>query len=628
VSGIYGIVRFDGGPVTKETLAPISEKISFWGPDGHGQWSDGPAGLGHLMLHVTPESLHEKLPVTVASAPHLVITADARIDNRDELFDALEIPAPRRQQIPDGEVILAAYERWGSGCVRRLLGDFAFAIWNRKDRTLFCARDVFGCKPFVYHHDARRFVFASDIRGVLPALATPVLNEPLLAAYLQMKTYHAEKRYTFFRDILKLPPAHTLAVCDGQVRLARYWSAEDAAEIRLATDEDYEEQMRTLFAESVRCRLRSAFPIGSHLSGGLDSSSVTVMAARTLRECGQRLATYSWSPAPAASSFGPDSEYARIDAVCRAEELTCEFIPTTKESLIQSFQRNITVEPVEMMAREATVQSSAAKRGLRVMLSGWGGDEGVSIRTSDFLPDLLRRGRWFEFTRIATSQIRNRETGRDAFRSAIGIARAVAVPHLPDRLYNLVLPRSQMMHQAVCIHPAFRRKYRAEVRELSGPLWRHLASMRATVQRRFEVGHIVKRIEHWAASGVRHTLEYRYPMLDRRLVEFILGVPAERHRDVECTAPLFARVAGSFLPPEAIGIHVKGEHLTVDALRKECFAAYLQWCEHLLKGGKAAGSQFIDQGRLLPAIYEGARSQRIAALTGLQEAFLVVAIRR
>ena len=193
------------------------------------------------------------------------------------------LPAPGRARTPDSSLILLAYERWGAECVKRLLGDFAFAIWDGRERRLFCARDPFGCMPFVYHYDGKRFIFASDIKGVLARMESPRLNEPMIAAYLQMSTCHAEKRLTFFEEVVKLPPAHTLTLTAAGVQLSRHWSPEDAPEVRLATDADYAEQLRVLFEDSVGCRLRSAFPVGSHLSGGLDSSIVSIVASRALR---------------------------------------------------------------------------------------------------------------------------------------------------------------------------------------------------------------------------------------------------------------------------------------------------------------------------------------------------------
>ncbi len=312
------------------------------------------------MLHTTPESRSERQPAGIRAAPHLVITADARIDNRDELFDALSAPDQGRGQTPDSSLILAAYEHWGADCVKHLLGDFAFAIWDSRQRKLFCARDPFGCTPFVYSYDGKRFIFASDVKGVLAGLDTRRFNEPLLAAYLQMKTYYAEKTMTFFEGIVKLQPGHSLTLTAGGVQTSRYWSPDDAPELRLGNAADYTEQLLFLFRQSVQCRLRSAFPIGSHLSGGLDSSAISVMASRLLRDRGRELVAFSWSPPPEPSAGPPpEGEYARIDAVCRQESLSCEYDPVTRESLAAHFQRDFTVEPLSMLPRESNVQARA-----------------------------------------------------------------------------------------------------------------------------------------------------------------------------------------------------------------------------------------------------------------------------
>ena len=221
MSGIYGMVRYDGAPVTPETLSPMAAAMSPWGPDGHGQWCGEGAGLGHMMLHVTLESLHERLPASIRTAPHLVITADARIDNRDELFDALGAPRPGRSQTPDSSLILLAFERWGVECVKRLLGDFAFAIWDSRAAPINFAlpRDHFGCRPFVYHWDGRRFIFrVRHQRGSGADRIATIKTRPLLAAHLQMKVSYAEKTSTFFEEVFKIPRGTHLTSQPGMVR--------------------------------------------------------------------------------------------------------------------------------------------------------------------------------------------------------------------------------------------------------------------------------------------------------------------------------------------------------------------------------------------------------------------------
>ena len=127
MSAIFGMFRLDGKPVSQEVLSDMKNAMDYWGPDGSGIWCEGNIGLGHLLLHNTPESLNEKLPM-VDSLDGLVITANARIDNRDELFNVLGISYPQRVDMPDSQLILRAYQKWGDDSPDRLLGDWSFAI--------------------------------------------------------------------------------------------------------------------------------------------------------------------------------------------------------------------------------------------------------------------------------------------------------------------------------------------------------------------------------------------------------------------------------------------------------------------------------------------------------------------
>ena len=167
MSGIAGAYySFDGRPVEKTDIEKMLNIIVHRGPDGSRIWTDGPIGFGHRMLWTTPESLNEKLPFS-NKTEELSITADARIDNRDELISTFDLPGRSRQTIADSELILTAFEKWGEGCPERLLGDFSFAIWDSRKNRLFCARDHMGIKPFYYYLSDKLFVFASEIKALL-----------------------------------------------------------------------------------------------------------------------------------------------------------------------------------------------------------------------------------------------------------------------------------------------------------------------------------------------------------------------------------------------------------------------------------------------------------------------------
>src|SRR3989442_1004237 len=228
----------------------------------------------------------------VGAAPPLAgsLHADARIDNRAELCSVLSAPST----VTDAELILQAYARWGERCPEHLLGDFAFALWDARRGFLFCARDHFGVKPFYYHHrPGRLFAFASEIKGLLVLSDVPRrLNETRVADYLVPLL--EDKEITFYEGIVRLPPAHHMTVSRDGVRIEQYWALDPDREIRMKSDGEYAAAFREIFTEAVRCRLARPIPVGSMLSGGLDSSSIVFVAPKLLAEDGSReLHTFS-----------------------------------------------------------------------------------------------------------------------------------------------------------------------------------------------------------------------------------------------------------------------------------------------------------------------------------------------
>ena len=210
-----------------------------------------------------------------------MIVADARLDNRREVVAALDLEASATRDVGDGELILRAYERWGGACPTRLVGDFAFAVWDSRNETLFCARDHVGVKPFYYHRAASAFLFASEIKALLTSPIVPYRLNPARVADHLVGLF-GDQTSTFYRDIDRLPAGHTLTVTRSGMRIQRYWTLDSSRELVLGSDEEYAEAFRECFTEAVRCRMPSSDRVGCLLSGGLDSSSI-VATARSLR---------------------------------------------------------------------------------------------------------------------------------------------------------------------------------------------------------------------------------------------------------------------------------------------------------------------------------------------------------
>ena len=611
MSGIYGLFGRDGVPAAPQTLAAMRAAMEAWGPDGCGGYQHGAVGLGHLMLHTTPESLHEQVPVAHPHRPDLLITADARIDNRAELCAELGISVQEQHTLGDALLILLAYARWGERCLPRLLGDFAFVIWDGTRQELFCARDPLGCKPLHYYLTPDLFVFASEVRGVLAHPAVPQrLNEPLLALYLQDFSQHAEKRLTFFEGIVKLPSGHLLRVTPGEARLQQYWSVEDVPALRYSSDADYEEHLRHLLHEAVGCRLRSAFPVGAHLSGGLDSSAVAVLAAHGLREQGRDLAAaYSWSPPPAAGATLGD-ERRRVEQACTIAGITCQYLQWGVDHAVDVYRRDLTVQPRQTLLRELLIQRMAQQAGVRLILSGWGGDEGISFNGRGYLAELLVHGR----LRTLRDELWARMPGSGRINNAKSLLATlygqVFLPIMPDAMLPMLGQQGLLSPaDARYINPTFASRSRRDVARLRGPSLRPRPGLRRMQQRLFNYGHLSERCECWAISGAQHSVEYSYPLLDRRIVEFALGIPANQHyRDGE-RRRIFRRSLRDVLPEAGAGRSYKDEPASMAVVQQvlpDTAPALLDELDGAAMQGHAAA--YIDVAKVREHARSGAKS--------------------
>lgn len=398
MSAVAGIYNLDGRPVESTVLEQMVASLAHRGPDGAGVWRSGSVGLGHRMLWTTPESLGERLPL-VNRGGDLAITADARIDNRDELIHLLGLSGRSAGEISDSELILDAYKRWGERCPERLLGDFSFAIWDGRKRALFCARDPFGVKPFYYYRSERLFCFASEIKALFCLPEVPRrLNETRVAYHFEPALRLADTDNTWYRDIHCLSPSRAMTVSTAGTRSEAYWSWDAESELVLGSDDEYAEAFREVFGEAVRCRLRSAYPVGTELSGGLDSSSVTCIAHDSMAErANGRLHTFS-----AVYDEVPEcDERSFIDAVVAHKDVDAHFVHVDRLSPFVGLDRYHWVEDQPLFTPNTFLHwglfRACREQGVRVLLDGEDGDGIVSYGYT-YLSELARAHQWADFS--------------------------------------------------------------------------------------------------------------------------------------------------------------------------------------------------------------------------------------
>jgi asparagine synthase (glutamine-hydrolysing) len=524
LSGLCGLVYFDGRPVEQAELEQMSDRLAHRGPDAAGQWRAGSAGLGHRMLWTTPESLHERLPLASADGG-LVITADVRIDNRDELFRLLALDD---RSLGDSALILAAYAKWGERCPEHLLGDFAFAIWDARDQTLFCARDHLGVKPFFYFWSAGFAAVASEIKGLLALPQAPRrLNERRVAEYLA--SLHDDTAITFYQDIHRLPPAHSLTLDRAGTRLRRYWALDPAREAAPASDEEYAAEFRQLFTEAVHCRLRSAYPVGAMLSGGLDSSSIVCVARQLNRQSGAPV-LHTFSAIFDTVTKSDERQY--IQAVVAGGDLTDHYVHPDQVSPLVDLERMLWHSDEPFLAPNLFIHweifRSAQAAGMRVMLDGIDGDTTISHGLA-YLPELIRTGHW----RQAAAETRGlaRNFGASPRRVLMELGLRPLMPLALRRAYRVLKRRTSTLADVdISYAPAFVERVRlAENPQLRSRLEEaRPRNQREEHWRSLNRGLIPFTLEVADRAAAAFGLESRNPFYDRRLVEYCLALPGNQ----------------------------------------------------------------------------------------------------
>jgi asparagine synthase (glutamine-hydrolysing) len=300
--GIVGVVNLDREPVDPRLLTRMRDSMLHRGPDDAGEWNEDGVGLGHRRLSILDLSPAGHQPMTIDDGS-LWLVFNGEIFNYVELTAELEALGHRFRSRSDSEVILHAYQQYGSDCLSKFNGMFAFATWDKRRRTLFAARDRLGIKPFYYHWSGRRLIFASEIKAIL---AHPGVRREAdtiaIADYLFSGQALAGR--TMFDGISELLPGHALELADGTLRVWSYWSLEYDYD-RARSDEDLIEQTAALIDDAVRVHCRSDASLGCHLSGGLDSSTVACLTTK------HRAQVKSFSIRSPGGAFFDETPYAK-----------------------------------------------------------------------------------------------------------------------------------------------------------------------------------------------------------------------------------------------------------------------------------------------------------------------------
>ncbi len=559
MTALAGFIASDDTAPAAALCERMLRSQSTYAPDRPVLWSSPRAALGRRLFKLLPEDVHDRGPV-IADDGGRVLVADLRLDNRAELCELLGVPAAMAGARSDAQILMQALDRWGADAVHRLAGPFAFALWSPRERQLLLARDAFGERPLHFSRSADFVAFASMPKGLhaLPQLP-PAPNARAVAEFVALMPQSS--RETFFAGVEKVPGGHLVFLTGGQIAVRKYWDPRPV-ELRLRRPSDYEDALREQLDRAVGATLRGCRGVAAHLSGGLDSSSVSATAAQLLLPAGGTVRAYTAVPREGFAGKVPPNTFADegplAEDVSRAHSnIEHVAIPSTSKSPLDDLDRFYALfdGPVLNLCNSVwmfAILDEARRRGDRVLLTGQAGNLTISYSGLALLPQLLRCGRLVALAAIAAKLVANGTRVGTVAAQTIG-------PFLPEALWQAVARargKSRRLTDYTAINPSRIDDLQAAARERGldfgyRPRQDPLEQRLWTLQR-WDMGNHNKGIlGGWG-------IDTRDPTADRRLVEFCLSLPAREFLRGGVPRSLIRRAMRDRLPESVLREKRKG----------------------------------------------------------------------
>jgi asparagine synthase (glutamine-hydrolysing) len=533
MAGFAIVVSRDGKPVPSAIVETLRQSLVHRAPDGIDVTVRGPVAVLAGRLHATPEAHLERQPILGPTGSLLV--ADVRLDNRQELMATLGWSRPGATTT-DVDLLAACHASYGDRMGEVLVGDFAAVVLEPYGRILG-VRDHIGVKPLYYWSSSRWIVLASELRQIAAHPEAPCDTDA--GMFGQYLSGHVESTTdTVVAGVRRLPAAHFLTIDSAGENIRRYWTPSFDDPIELPSREAYQDRFRELLAEAVQCRLRSAGPVAAELSGGLDSTSVTAMAARLTRSASvpgpgilAMSCVFPWS------TRADESRYIR-EAV---DALDVEWTPVVDDAerppwawSDAAFWSDVPLPPDG--PDHVRLCETARERGCAVVLTGHGGDQSFDP-TPFAVPELVQDRRYLSAWRMSAA------VGGTRARLSL-LARAGKLHHRPRGAG----PR------AAAVTGSARSMSGIDDRPSAGQLPRAFGRHRAQGHfEQFGGGYHAMSLEIFDRIAARAGVEYRHPYLDRRLVEFGCRVPVWVHATAWANRCLQRGALRELLPPGVAG---------------------------------------------------------------------------
>lgn len=526
MSAIFGIIDFKGRPLKDEWITSMKSDLSHRGPDGQGLYREESVAIGHMLLQVTPESVYDRSPY---EEDGFVITAYARLDERDAIMDRLGITGDERNTITDPLLLLRSFRKFGKDFVKDIYGDFAFAIWDIQKRELFCARDQMGVKPLLYSLHDGRFVFATEIRSIVNlSFFTRELDHNYLLDRA-VEIWNDPDR-TPWKYVYYLRPANTITAVKTGLSKLRYWEPRNKRNQGFITEKDSATVLKRTIERVIADHTRVIGEVGVPLSGGLDSGTIACLAASKLKGEGKKVRSVSSVFSPGISEIeNPDEMNYITDILKQESNIEPEFIYNSDLNFFKGLKEKIKFHYTPVNAFyyvDEAIFKQLNLKGVRRSLSGYLGDMTVSNSLINPFTILVCEGRFLALKRLI-----------DKYKLQTGLKTCSVIK---AKIVRELMPKFLL-----------RLLYKIKGREIE-KLWdisklplNFNSGEKKEVQKRlidsFRLGNrrLSKRYPQiwpadydflgaeWDCEASHHRVEMTYPLIDRRLVELLLTIPSE-----------------------------------------------------------------------------------------------------
>jgi asparagine synthase (glutamine-hydrolysing) len=554
MSAIAGILNLNQDPINPEHIEGLMNPFQEFPADKVDGWTKDNLFFGCHAQWITPESVGEQLPFYDRG---LVITADAIIDNREELFAKLQIDKSLLSTLPDSQLILLAYSKWEEEVPKHLIGDFAFMIWDEKKHKLFGARDFSGTRTLYFHKNDSTFAFSTLMESLLrlPYIEKKI-NEGWLAEFLAIPgmVESVDQVSTVYKNVLQVPPSHCITVENSRVKLARYCKVSEVPRIKFKKNEEYEEAFRELFQKAVKTRIRTYGEVGAQLSGGLDSGTVVSFASRELLKKNKKLKTFSYIPMDDFDDWTP--KYFIPDERPYIKE-TINYVQNIDDNYLNFQDVNPFSEVDDMLSIMEMpykffensywlkgINIAAQQKKIKILLNGSRGNFSISWGsrnlTLNHYASQFRKLQWLKLYKELGLYCANFNTGKSIVLPQI-IKMAIPLYNASKNNYQFPNMISPLLAEKTGVYE----KLKAYGENLTGSV---------NIE-----GHIRKmhfdQVYFWNKSGVATTklsLKYglweRDPTNDLRVIQFCLGIPEDQFTMEGLERSLIRRATKGYLP--------------------------------------------------------------------------------